>query len=39
MQVSFVPYPSDCPGTYTIELRASVGGKILGSGSDTVTVD
>jgi hypothetical protein len=39
LQVSFVPYPSDCPGTYTIELRASVAGRILGSGSDTITVD
>ena len=39
MQVSFVPYPSDCPGTYTIELRATVAGKLLASGSDTVTVE
>jgi hypothetical protein len=39
IQVSFVPYSSDCPGTYTIELRASAASRILGSSSDKITVD
>ncbi len=39
MQVNFVVFPEDCPGTYRAELRATVAGKTTDSASDTITVD
>jgi hypothetical protein len=39
IQVNFVAVLTDCPGTYRVELRASVGGKAFDSASDTISVE
>jgi hypothetical protein len=39
LQVNFVAMPEDCPGTYRVELRASVAGKTMDSASDSITVE
>jgi hypothetical protein len=39
MQVNFFAAPEDCPGTYRVELRATVAGKATDSASDTITVE
>lgn len=38
-QADLTVLPTDCLGTYHLELRASVGGKLLGSASDSVTYE
>jgi hypothetical protein len=39
MQVNFFAATEDCPGTYRVELRATVAGKATDSASDTITVE
>ena len=39
MQVKFVVFPEDCAGTYRVELQAIIAGKVLASGSDSITVE
>ena len=39
LQVNFFAAPEDCPGTYRVELRATVAGKATDSASDTITVE
>jgi hypothetical protein len=39
MQVNFFAAPEDCPGTYRVELSATVAGKTTASASDTITVE
>jgi hypothetical protein len=38
-QTDLTVLPTDCHGTYRLELRASVGGKLLDSASDSVTFE
>ncbi len=38
-QAELTVLPYDCLGSYRLELRASIAGKLLGSASDTVTVE
>jgi hypothetical protein len=38
-QADLTVLPTDCLGTYHLELRASVGGKLLGTASDSVTYE
>jgi len=38
-QADLTVLPTDCLGTYHLELRASVAGKLLGSASDSVTYE
>ena len=38
-QTDLTVLPTDCHGTYHLELRASVGGKFLDSASDSVTFE
>jgi hypothetical protein len=39
MQVNLFAAPEDCPGTYRVQLRATVAGKTTDSASDTITVE
>ena len=38
-QTDLTVLPTDCLGTYRLELRASVAGKLLDSASDSITVE
>jgi hypothetical protein len=38
-QTDLTVLATDCLGTYSLELRASVAGKLLGSASDSITVE